>query len=188
MPDKKTLDDFFGLPPKIDVDASAFEVLLRGASAEEVRLVRRLLSEWSRGDENSFPHQLALLTLSQWRAAARVPVETAKVLQQHQNTAQDAARAIAQAADAKLAEFAQLGKLAGDLSNYVQKLIVAGDAALDRLKQTTSAYHQAEERARQAARSNDLLVLCFAFLIVAIMAFLLGGVTCRYMFLRGWVH
>jgi hypothetical protein len=41
-------------------------------SAAAKRL-RKLLSEWARGDEDAFPVQLALLTRSQWRAAAAVP-------------------------------------------------------------------------------------------------------------------
>ena len=31
---------------------------------------RKMLAEWSDGDENGFPVQLALLTRAQWRAAA----------------------------------------------------------------------------------------------------------------------
>ena len=43
------------------------------ASPEEVKRLMRLLHEWSQGDEDSFPVQLALLTRAQWRSAARIP-------------------------------------------------------------------------------------------------------------------
>lgn len=96
-------------PMNITADASIFEVLLRGASEEEARLLRRLLIEWSRGDENTFPHQLTLITLSQWRAAARVPLETAKVLQQHHDKLEDSATRFVRAADTKLVDFQKVG-------------------------------------------------------------------------------
>lgn len=50
-----------------------FDVLCENASPEEAKCLRKIHAEWCRGDENSFPVQLALLTKAQWRAAARVP-------------------------------------------------------------------------------------------------------------------
>jgi hypothetical protein len=50
-----------------------FDALLEGASAQEAKLLWKVLSEWCDGDENSFPVHLALLTRAQWRAAARIP-------------------------------------------------------------------------------------------------------------------
>lgn len=47
--------------------------LCEGASPEEVKRLMRLVHEWSQGDEQSFPVQLALLTRAQWRAAAMIP-------------------------------------------------------------------------------------------------------------------
>ncbi len=55
------------------MDRNDLAVLLKGASAEEVDRIHRLLHEWSVGPENSYPVQLALLTRAQWRIAASVP-------------------------------------------------------------------------------------------------------------------
>jgi hypothetical protein len=55
------------------MDRTEFDVLCEGASAEETRLLSKLLTEWCDGDERSFPVNLALLTKAQWRAAASVP-------------------------------------------------------------------------------------------------------------------
>ncbi len=54
--------------PKTDLDW-----LCEDASPEEVKRLMRLVHEWSQGDEQSFPVQLALLTRAQWRAAAVIP-------------------------------------------------------------------------------------------------------------------
>jgi len=55
------------------MDRNDLSALLKGAPAEEVDRIHRLLHEWSTGPENSFPVQLALLTRAQWHMAARVP-------------------------------------------------------------------------------------------------------------------
>lgn len=55
------------------MDRNDLSVLLKGAPAEEVDRIHRLLHEWSTGPEESFPVQLALLTRAQWRVAAMVP-------------------------------------------------------------------------------------------------------------------
>ncbi len=50
-----------------------FDSLLAGLSVEESRRLHKLLAEWARGDEGSFPVQLALITRAQWRVAATIP-------------------------------------------------------------------------------------------------------------------
>ena len=55
------------------MDRTEFDVLCEGTTAEETRLLSKLLAEWCKGDERSFPVHLALLTRAQWRAAASVP-------------------------------------------------------------------------------------------------------------------
>lgn len=50
-----------------------FDALLAGTSPEEAKRLWRVLSDWCKGDENSFPVHLALITRAQWRAAARIP-------------------------------------------------------------------------------------------------------------------
>lgn len=178
---RKALDQFLGLPSeKIAADNSAFELLTRGASEEETRALRRLLIEWSKGDENSFPHQLSLLTRAQWRAAAAVPVETAKVLQQHQSTAQNAARQIAQAADAKLSEFASIGKLAAQLESSVGRLSAVGEEKLEWLQQAVASFRQAEHQLRTSSRRDDIKFLVVILTLFSLLGFGLGYVTCLY--------
>ena len=55
------------------MERTEFDVLCKGANAEETRLLSKLLAEWCDGDERSFPVHLAMLTRAQWRAAASVP-------------------------------------------------------------------------------------------------------------------
>jgi hypothetical protein len=55
------------------MDDTDFDFLCKDLSAGEAKLFRKLLAEWSDGEENGFPVQLALLTRLQWRAAALVP-------------------------------------------------------------------------------------------------------------------
>jgi hypothetical protein len=55
------------------MNPSDFVLLCAGASGEETKRLCKLLNEWSTGDENGFPAQLALLTRSQWRVAATIP-------------------------------------------------------------------------------------------------------------------
>ena len=55
------------------MDDTDFDAICDGASPAETKRLRKLLTEWCNGDEQSFPVQLALLTRAQWRAAAKVP-------------------------------------------------------------------------------------------------------------------
>ena len=125
---------------RIAADTSAFELLSRHMEAEELRILRRFLTEWAKGDENSFPFQYVLITIAQWRMAAVVPVETAKVFEQYKHVAQEGVRQIAQAAEAKLAEFAQaraeIGEILVELKARVAQLnsvTQAGEGKLERL-------------------------------------------------------
>ncbi len=70
----------------MDLDKDDLAELLKGASAEELDRIHRLLHEWSVGPESSFPVQLALLTKAQWRIAASLPRlmnDSRKLIQQH---------------------------------------------------------------------------------------------------------
>jgi hypothetical protein len=63
-----------------------FDFLCKDLSAGEAKLFRKMLAEWSDGEENGFPVQLALLTRMQWRAAALVPQavnESRKLIESH---------------------------------------------------------------------------------------------------------
>src|ERR1035438_2714459 len=68
------------------MDDTCFDLLCKALSADEARLFRKMMAEWSDGDENGFPVQLALLTRVQWRAAALVPQavnESRKLIELH---------------------------------------------------------------------------------------------------------
>ena len=64
------------------MDETNFDALCEGTSPEEAKRLRKILSQWCQGDEDSFPVQLALLTRAQWRAAALLPQQLA--LARHQ--------------------------------------------------------------------------------------------------------
>jgi hypothetical protein len=64
------------------MDKTEFDVLCEGTSAEETRLLSKVLVEWCDGDERSFPVHLAMLTRAQWRAAATFPLLVSKAREQ----------------------------------------------------------------------------------------------------------
>jgi hypothetical protein len=70
----------------IDTD---FDLLCKGLAPQEAKCLRKMMVEWCRGDENSFPVQLALLTKAQWLAAAQLPgiiQHSQKLLEQAQTS------------------------------------------------------------------------------------------------------
>lgn len=126
---------------RIVADTSAFDLLSRHMDAEELRILRRFLIEWAKGDENSFPFQHVLITIAQWRMAAAVPVETAKVFEQYKHVAQEGVRQIAQAAEAKLADFAkaraEIGEILTELKARMAQLDTIAQGAEGRLERLT---------------------------------------------------
>ncbi|MGH7990727.1 MAG: hypothetical protein ACREDS_11140 [Limisphaerales bacterium] len=63
-----------------------FDLLCKGLSAEELKQLHKILNEWCKGDPNTFPVELVLLTRAQWLAAASVPrsiADSRKWLEQH---------------------------------------------------------------------------------------------------------
>jgi hypothetical protein len=57
-----------------------------GATPDEIRHIYKMVNEWGKGDPNSFPVQLALLTKAQWRAAALIPStikDSGKLIEKH---------------------------------------------------------------------------------------------------------
>ena len=68
------------------MEDTCFDLLCKDLSADEAKLFRKMMAEWSDGDENGFPVQFALLTRVQWRAAALVPQtvnESRKLIELH---------------------------------------------------------------------------------------------------------
>jgi hypothetical protein len=57
----------------MELDKDDLAALCKGMTKDEVDRVHRLLHEWGIGPEDSFPVQLALLTLAQLKTAASVP-------------------------------------------------------------------------------------------------------------------
>ena len=128
----------------IVADTSAFELLSRHMEPEELRILRRFLIEWAKGDENSFLFQHVLITIAQWRMAAAVPIETAKVFEQYKHVAQEGVRQIAQAAEAKLADFAEarteIGEILAELKARLAQLDTIAQGAEGRLGRLTSDF------------------------------------------------
>ena len=63
-----------------------FDFLCNGLSTDEAKRMRKILAEWSDGDENGFAVKLVMLTREQWRAAALVPQavnESRKLIELH---------------------------------------------------------------------------------------------------------
>ena len=139
-------------PARISADTSAFELLSRHMEAEDLRILQRFLTDWCKGDENSFPFQYVLITLAQWRMAAAVPVETAKVFEQYKHVAQEGVRQIAQAAEAKLAEFAQaraeIGEILTELKARLAQLDSVAQGAEGRLERLMGDFKEVIVTAR----------------------------------------
>jgi hypothetical protein len=102
-------------------------------AADEAKLFRKMMTEWSDGDENGFPVQLALLTRVQWRAAASIP-----------RSVNDSRKLI----ELNLAEYRQqTAALVNNLS------IVAGDQA-DELKNIVKAHTETVNQASVSIRNQ----------------------------------
>ena len=68
------------------MDDTDFDLLCKGLTPDEAKQLRKIFREWSGGDENDFPVQLALLTRAQWNAAAAVPQavnDSRKLIERH---------------------------------------------------------------------------------------------------------
>ena len=110
-----------------------FDLLCKGLSADEAKRLRKMLAEWSDGDENGFPVQLALLTRAQWRAAALVPQavnESRKLIELH------------------LAEYRR------QTAELVKNLSAVGEDQADELKNVVKAHTEALNQASGSFRSQ----------------------------------
>lgn len=168
-------------PATITVDETAFELLSRGASEEEARALRRYLTEWCRGDEGTFPFQHAVVFRAQMRAAAAVPVETAKVFEQGIRLIDGAIQRLIHAAEAKISEFEQIGKLAPQLKLYIEQLTRQGEETLKTLYEAASTFRQAHEELKARSRQQDIVFLVVTLLFVAALGGALGFLLCLYL-------
>lgn len=118
------------------MDDTDFDFLCQGLSAAEAKRMRKILAEWSDGDENGFPVQLVMLTRAQWRAAALVPQavnESRKLIERH------------------LAEYRQ--QTAALVANFSEVGEEQTEALGKILKTHTEALHQASGSFRDQLRS-----------------------------------
>ena len=123
------------------MDDTCFDLLCQDLSADEARLFRKMLAEWSDGDENGFPVQLALLTRAQWRAAALVPQavnESRKLIELH------------------LAEYRR------QTAELVKNLAAVGGDQTDELKNVVQAHTEALNLAAGSFRSQLKSIGAFA--------------------------
>ena len=110
-----------------------FDLLCKDLSADEAKLFRKMMAEWSDGDENGFPVQFALLTRVQWRAAALVPQavnESRKLIELH------------------LAEYRR------QTAELVKNLSAVGEDQADELKNVVKAHTEALNQASGSFRSQ----------------------------------
>ena len=115
------------------MDDTCFDLLCKDFSAEEAKLFRKMMAEWSDGDENGFPVQFALLTRAQWRAAALVPQavnESRKLIELH------------------LAEYRR------QTAELVKNLSAVGEDQTDELKNVVKAHTEALNLASGSFRSQ----------------------------------
>jgi len=115
------------------MDDTGFDLLCKDFSAEEARLFRKMMADWSDGDENGFPVQLALLTRAQWRAAALVPQavnESRKLIELH------------------VAEYRR------QTAELVKNLAAVGEDQTDELKNVVQAHTEALNLAAGSFRSQ----------------------------------
>jgi len=115
------------------MEDTCFDLLCKDLSADEAKLFRKMMAEWSDGDENGFPVQFALLTRVQWRAAALVPQavnESRKLIELH------------------LAEYRR------QTAELVKNLSAVGEDQADELKNVVKAHTEALNQASGSFRSQ----------------------------------
>lgn len=88
-------------------DPSLSDILLRhAATEEEMRAIVRVLRHWSNTDPQSFPAQLAVVTLAQWYAAASILGEVERLLEVYRDALQAACETVDAAIAGRLEAFA----------------------------------------------------------------------------------
>ncbi len=110
-----------------------FDLLCAGLSADDAKRMRKIWTEWSEGDENDFPVQLALLTRAQWHAAALVPQavnDSRKLIELH------------------------LGEYQRQTAALISNLSVVGEEQTDELKKIVQAHTETLNQASGSFRSQ----------------------------------
>jgi hypothetical protein len=160
----------------MELDRDDLAALCKGMTRDEVDRAHRLLHEWGIGPEDSFPVQLALLTLAQLKAAATVPrsiTDNRKWLEQHlaeyRRQTQSLVDAFNQTAQTRTNDFevslSAHGQRIESMANKIQAQLNVAEEVAGRVKLLmTNATSQWEHvRARTTAEcerlhaiSNDL--------------------------------
>ena len=136
-----------------------FDLLNLGVTAEEAKRLRQLLAEWSKGDDNSFPVQIALVTKAQWKAATHVATtlvtERKEIERLFKLYAQESATSQKNASDAIVAkakeieaEFArqtlEIRELALQIGKHLDQVERAASQVLVTLNDGRQAYEAAK--------------------------------------------
>lgn len=135
---------------------SDFDALLAGVPAEEVRRLHKLLTTWSRGDENGFPVQLALLTRAQFRANANVPRLMEEQLQKMNEDLETLRRSILSAAAGTQDTFKhQLAKLESEVTRHGTALREAGGDVSFKVREAQGVVRDIKETFAEGKRSLE---------------------------------
>ena len=142
---------------KPDGVTSASDILLRHApTPEQQSATLAILQRWSLHDPDSFPAQLAVLTLLQWRAAANVPVEMERVLARFQEALAGTSANLEQQIAGRMEAFAMnqdnFERWFSSMQASVlrlEKVAADGEQRLGRLVSSFETVH------RQTRRSNE---------------------------------
>jgi hypothetical protein len=185
------------------MDNTSFDLLCKGLSPDEAKLFRKILKEWCSGDEDSFPVQLALLTKSQWNAAAQMLIMLQKFSEvfekkfdHHQKQLAALVKSSENASDAKIKAFAAtvashteaMEKVATKGSLYMEETerfaidIRAGmEKALRESDRMTKAVIDERHRLEQARHDyeqsmewRETALQVLAFVLAAVIGFIVG--------------
>ena len=172
-------------PESNSAESSAYELLARSLSAEEARKVRRILTEWSHGDENSYPFQHALLTRAHWQVAATTLLEVAKIAESLRVAAASSVERIAQFDPVRIADLERVRALAQVLANHVGVMREQSQAAAAHLTTAAPRYDQAAKNFLTAQatyldahKASEWLSFCVTLAFVAVLGIGVGFLTC----------
>ena len=126
-----------------------------GATPDEIRHIYKMVIEWSNGDPNSFPVQLALLTKAQWRAAARIPPLLAEKLAGHQKEMAASLKNFSSANDAKTKT------LEGTIATHTEAMKKVASQSWENLEEIEKYARQIRERMEYGLRESDRITKSF---------------------------
>ena len=173
-------------------DPSLMDILLGQAfTPQERRAIINVLHTWSHNDPDSFPAQLAVLTLAQWRAAANVPVEMARLLDSYQYLLTEAGNACNYYINQRLEAFTStqgtFEESAEKMRTYLTHLYKLVDKGEKQLEQLNNRYEfflqsaneqlavQLEDRTFRARIWAGIFGTLIAVVLYILLCFCLGS-------------